>query len=227
MAKLLLIEDDLIFAHVVKSSLESESHHVDHTADGDYGLKLLKVEQYDAAIIDWQLPGKCGPDICSEFRRGGGLTPVLMITGKKKTADLVEGLDSGADDFISKPLQLAELHARLRCLLRRPQTYESPVLKVGAIELHLNTGAVAVDGEKITLTRKELAILELLMKHPGQVFSGSAIMVRVCIDGDSIKRSKRYRHQKRDQSKTATPKVPAGTNRKQKSHRLPVFDRDK
>ncbi len=179
MAKLLLIEDDLIFAHLVKSSLESESHHVDHTADGDYGLKLLKIEQYDAAIIDWQLPGKCGPEICSEFRRGGGLTPVLMITGKKKTADLVEGLDSGADDFISKPLQLAELHARLRCLLRRPQTYEASVLSVGAIELNLSTGAVAVAGEKVTLTRKELAILELLMRHPGQTFSGSAIMERV------------------------------------------------
>ncbi|MBX9671151.1 MAG: response regulator transcription factor [Candidatus Obscuribacterales bacterium] len=179
MAKLILIEDDLILAHVVKSSLEADKHHVDHTASGDEGFAWLKGEHYDAAIVDWQLPGMNGPDICREFRKGGGSSPILMITGKDKTKDLVEGLESGADDFISKPFALEEMHARLRSLLRRHPVFEDTVLRVGDIEIDTGGGTVKVAGQSVSLPRKELAILELLMRHPGHVFSGNAIMERV------------------------------------------------
>lgn len=179
MAKLLLIEDDLMLAHVVRASLESEKHHVDHADDGAVGFDWLSTQHYDAVIVDWQLPGKCGPDICRDFRRAGGVAGILMITGKNKVEDLVEGLECGADDFIGKPFELLELHARLKSLLRRHPIYEETVLKVGDIEIDTGGGIVNVAGKRVNLPRKELAILELLMKHPGHVFSGNAIMERV------------------------------------------------
>ncbi len=179
MAKLILVEDDLILANVLRLSLETERHHVDHTANGAIGYEWLSNEYYDAAIVDWQLPDKSGVEICRDLRRAGKETAILMITGKDKVKDLVEGLDSGADDFISKPFELQELHARLRSLLRRQPLFEQAVLKVGEIELDTTSGTAHIAGHKVSLPRKELAILELLMRHPGHVFSGNAIMERV------------------------------------------------
>lgn len=180
MPKLLLVEDDVMLAKIVKASLESAKHHVDLTENGTEGFDWLKHEHYDTAIIDWELPGLKGTEICRQFRSCGGTTPILMITGKDKTKDLVEGLDSGADDFIAKPFELEELHARLRSLLRRsPHLDTVVVLKYGQIELNATTGNVTVSGQQINLTRKEFAILELLLRHPGSVFDGNAIMERV------------------------------------------------
>lgn len=179
MPKLLLIEDDLLLARVIKSSLEILKYHVDLTENGKVGYDWLSTEHYDAAIVDWQLPGMNGPAICTEFRRRGGSTPILMITGKDKTRDLVEGLESGADDFISKPFDLEEMHARLKSLLRRGPQFEESLIRHGDIELNTAKRTVTVAGQSIVLNRKELAILELLMSHPGVVFNGTAILAKV------------------------------------------------
>lgn len=178
MAKILLIEDDLALAQVVKGSLETNTHHVDLLTDGKEGLLWLKNESYDLAIVDWNLPGLPGVSICQEYRNSGGTIPILMLTGKQGVNDIVTGLDSGADDYLSKPFKIDELLARLRSLLRRLPSVQAQRVRLHNVEIESGGANVKVDGVQIDLPRKEFAILELLMRNPGIVFSIETIMDR-------------------------------------------------
>lgn len=179
MAKILLIEDDLALAEFLRQSLEGKLHEVDHVCDGSTGLSWLQHEHYAAAIVDWQLPGLSGPEICRKFRQLGGATPILMITGKDTDPDVVDGLDAGADDYLPKPFDLSVMHARLKALLRSPAPVASEILQVGTIELNPSSGLVRAGGNAVKLTRREFNILELFMRNPDHLFSAETIVERV------------------------------------------------
>jgi two-component system OmpR family response regulator len=130
-------------------------------------------------ILDWQLPGMSGVDVLKQFRNQGGSTPVLMLTGKGNIEEKEQGLDSGADDYLTKPFHFKELSARLRAMLRRPAVTTGNQLKLRGIELDLAARKVSREGEEVHLLPKELALLEFLLRHPNEVFSPEALLDRV------------------------------------------------
>jgi DNA-binding response OmpR family regulator len=179
MAKILLVEDDLILSDNISEWLKLEHHVVDLVANGSEALDRLRFYKFDLIILDWMLPGVAGVDVCKEFRAQGGTTPILMLTGKKSIPEKELGLDSGADDYLTKPFHFKELSARLRALLRRQPALSSNLLKYGALELNLQDHSVLKNGQVLSLLPKEFSLLEFLMRHPNQVFSAEALLDRV------------------------------------------------
>jgi DNA-binding response OmpR family regulator len=179
MAKILLVEDDVPFSQIVKGWLTQEHHSVEVSHDGQAAQDNLAVFQYDLIILDWELPGMSGVDVLKEFRSHGGLTPILMLTGKTAVADKEAGLDSGADDYLTKPFHMKELSARVRALLRRASGLTSNVLKAGNLVLDPSNYRLTRGGEEIHLQKREFALLEFLMRNPNKVFSAEALMERV------------------------------------------------
>lgn len=179
MAKLLLVEDDPSLSAKIKEWLAFEHHNVDAANDGDEAWEMLQLYEYDAIVMDWNLPGTQGIDLCMKYRLKGGKTPILMLTGKDKTTDKVQGLDAGADDYMVKPFQLQELSARVRALLRRPAVIQPKTVELGPYSLDSNAHRICKNGKELSLLPKEFAILEFLMSHPTQLFSSRALLERV------------------------------------------------
>lgn len=180
MAKILIVEDDKQLSELVVDWLTGEKHTPEAVHDGLEGLERIKFYKYDVVILDWELPGMSGPQICTQFRHDGGTTPVLMLTGKKEIEDKATGLDAGADDYLTKPFHMLELSARIRALLRRASIDVSrTVLSAGHITLDPVSHKVTSKGSEIVLQPKEYALLEFLLRHPNQPFSAEALMDRV------------------------------------------------
>lgn len=179
MAKILLIEDDKTLSGMIFDWLKLENHVVDAVDNGLEAFDRIRYYEYDAAIVDWDLPGKSGIDICKEYRAGGGMMRVLMLTGKGKIDEKEQGLDAGADDYLTKPFDMKELSARLRALLRRPHVAQHNVLRAGDIELDTITHKVTKSGAAVELVPKEFQLLEFFMRHPNQIFSSEALLNRV------------------------------------------------
>lgn len=176
MAKILLVEDDLELAERVADGLKREGHVVEHVSDGAEALSRCKFYEYDLLLLDWELPGATGIEICRGYRAAGGAKPILMLTGRSSTDSKVEGLDTGADDYLSKPFEFRELASRLRALLRRPQAVSSTVLRAQDLELNVQERTVKRNGSHVELTPREFAILEFMMKHADQVVSPEMIL---------------------------------------------------
>src|SRR5262249_44785681 len=147
---ILLVEDEKELADVVIDCLTAQNYLVDHIMNGAEALERLKFFEYDLIVLDWQLPGMAGPDVCSNFRSRGGTTPVIMLTGKRSVDDKEHGLDSGADDYLTKPFQPRELTARLRALLRRPSGAASKTFKARDLELDPTTYKVTKGGKEVS-----------------------------------------------------------------------------
>jgi DNA-binding response OmpR family regulator len=179
MAKILVVEDDKALCNTVEKWLTFEHHLVEVVDNGAQALENLKFYKYDLVVLDINLPKMSGLEVCKEFRAGGGSTPVLMLTGKDTVEEKEQGLDSGADDYLTKPFHLKELSARVRALLRRPSNFAGDVLKAGSLSLEPNTFRVQRDGENIQLSQQEFALLEFLMRNANQVFSPEALLDRV------------------------------------------------
>lgn len=179
MSKILIVEDDVQLAGLVQRWLTKEGHVVEHVANGGDGLQRLRFDPYDLIILDWNLPEVEGIDILKEFRKSGGVTPILMLTGRKAIEEKLQGLDSGADDYLTKPFDGRELTARVTVLLRRPQTFLSSCLKVGDIELDTKAHTVKRGGKALTLLPKEYALLEFFMRHPGEYFAAQRLLDHV------------------------------------------------
>src|SRR4030095_15121453 len=179
MAKILLVEDDVQLSRTVKGWLSLEHHSVETVQSGQDALDMLAVYQYDLIVLDWQLPGLSGLELCKEFRSQGGLTPILMLTGKSAIAEKEAGLDAGSDDYLTKPFHMKELSARVRALLRRASGMTSNVLSAGKLVLDPSLYRVTVNGEEIHLQKREFALLEFLMRNPNKVFSAEALLERV------------------------------------------------
>jgi DNA-binding response OmpR family regulator len=179
MAKILIVEDDKQLSGLIVDWLTGEKHTIDPVYKGTDGLERLKFYKYDVVILDWELPGLSGPEVCKQFRDTGGQTPILMLTGKKEIDDKTTGLDAGADDYLTKPFHMKELSARLRALLRRSTDVSRTVLTAGNLALDPSSRQVTLNGNPLNLQPKEFALLEFLLRHPNQPFSSEALLDRV------------------------------------------------
>lgn len=177
--RILIVEDERKIALALKKGLMQESFAVDVAYDGDEGLSFALDEQYDVMILDRMLPGMDGLAICKELRAKKITTPILLLTAKDKIADRVDGLNAGADDYLVKPFALEELLARIRSLLRRPSQLLGDKLQLADITLDTQTFEVMRAGTPITLTSKEFALLEYLLRHPGRIITKETIMAHV------------------------------------------------
>lgn len=178
---LLLVEDERRLAVAVRRVLEEEGHVVDLVDDGADALAQAQTEEYDLVLLDVMLPSLDGYEIARRLRAKGNQVPILMLTARDGVGDRVQGLDSGADDYLVKPFALAELLARVRALTRRAKMLpgDPAVLKVGDLELDLKTREAIRGGKRIELTAKEFALLEVMMRHPGQVMTRSQLLDRI------------------------------------------------
>jgi two-component system OmpR family response regulator len=167
----LVVEDDLRLARVIKRGLTADGHAVDLTVTGDRALERVRVTEYDAIVLDVMLPGADGFAVCEALREAEVWSPVLMLTARDSVEDRVRGLDSGADDYLTKPFSFAELSARLRALSRRATAERPTVLEVGDLRLDPATMRASRGEVTIDLSAKEYALLEELMRRAGHVVS--------------------------------------------------------
>jgi two-component system, OmpR family, response regulator len=169
--RVLIVEDEPKLASLLRKGLTAQGLAADVASHGDEAMYMATATAYDAITLDVMLPDTDGFTLCREFRRQGVTTPVLMITALDTIHDRVIGLDSGADDYLAKPFSFAELLARLRALARRPREVRMPVLAVGELQLDPAARTVHRGDTPIDLTRKEFALLEALMRRPGEAVS--------------------------------------------------------
>jgi len=169
--RVLLIEDEIALQHALKAQLESESYHVDTSADGKEGLYLATEYPIDAAIIDIGLPSMSGIDIIKNLRSQGSKLPILILTARSQWQEKVEGLEAGADDYLVKPFQYEELSARLKALLRRATGSVSSILACGCVSLNTQAKQVSVNNNTLSVTSFEYNLLEYLMRHHAEAVS--------------------------------------------------------
>ena len=173
--KLLIIEDDEAILNMLKRGLEDEDFVVDTAKNGEDGEYLASMNNYDVIILDWMLPLKSGIEVLKDIRQKGILTPVLMLTAKDTTDNKIEGLKSGADDYLAKPFSFDELLARLNAIYRRSALKGSNKITIGNIEIDFDSKIVKKDGKIVDLTAKEYELLEFLLANRGSVVSAEMI----------------------------------------------------
>jgi DNA-binding response OmpR family regulator len=174
--RVLLIEDDQILGEVLRDSLATLRYGVDWITDGQMGWDYSQSLVYDLILIDVGLPKINGLELCSRLRRQGCTTPILLMTAKEDRTAQVQGLDIGADDYLFKPIDIAELQARLRALLRRRQVLPTAILEVGKLHLNPQNCQVIYNENLLNLTPKEYQILELFLRNPNRIFSRSQLI---------------------------------------------------
>jgi DNA-binding response OmpR family regulator len=176
--RLLIVEDEKNIANNLKKGLAEEGFAVDVRYDGEEGYDLAATEEYDTIILDLMLPKMDGFTICQKLRKDKIFTPVIMLTAKDTIEDKINGLDIGADDYLTKPFSFEELLARIRSVIRRTNT-KQPVLQVNNLVLNPATHVVKRGTKEIELTGKEYALLEYFMNHPAQICSKEQIINHV------------------------------------------------
>lgn len=177
--RILVVEDEHKIAEALRKGLVQERYAVDLAYTGTDGYEMAVSETYDLIILDLMLPGMDGIEVCSKLRKEGMHAPVLMLTAKNQVQDRVKGLDTGADDYLSKPFAFEELLARIRALLRRPTTEMGIELSVADWRMNPQTYEVYKGRELVNLSSKEYALLEYMMRHPGKVLSKEQIITHV------------------------------------------------
>jgi DNA-binding response OmpR family regulator len=182
---LLIVEDERKMADLLKRGLEEENHRVTLAQDGRIALELAKSYDFDVIVLDVMLPGLDGFTVAQRLRRVHNNIPILMLTARDAVPDITKGLDSGADDYLTKPFAFAELLARIRALTRRTPAKISAILQVGDLNLNPETRQVTRGNREIALTATEYRLLEFMMRRAGRVLSRSAIVEGVWgLDGD-------------------------------------------
>lgn len=178
--RILLVEDDLKIASFIIKGLKASGFAVDHAANGEDGLHMALNEPYDTNVIDIMLPKLDGLSLIEKLRQQGNNTPVLILSAKRSIDDRVKGLQTGSDDYLTKPFAFSELLARVQALIRRSSgTVEATHLRVGDISINLITREVLIKGEKIDLQPLEFSLLEYLARNAGRVVSKTMIMEHV------------------------------------------------
>lgn len=177
--RILIVEDEHRIAGNIKLGLEQENYAADVVYDGTEGFDLAASGDYDVIILDIMLPGKSGLDICRDLRREKIHTPILLLTARSQLQDKVSGLDSGADDYLTKPFAFEELLARIRALIRRPRQALSAVLKFKDLILEPQNYLVKESNKPLKLSKKEFAILEYLMRNQGKILTKEQIITHV------------------------------------------------
>lgn len=177
--RILLVEDEKKLSAVIKRGLKEVHYAVDHADNGDEALFLAETNPYDLIILDIMLPGKDGIYICRHLRKNKNDTPILMLTARDNVDDKISGLDSGADDYLTKPFSFPEFLAHVRALLRRKNTEKSTRLKVADLDLDQVTRKVYRGSKEIVLTPTEYSLLEYFMLNVGQVLTRTMIYEHV------------------------------------------------
>ncbi len=180
--RILIVEDEKKIALTLKKGLTENSFNVDLAFDGLIGQRLFFANKYDLIILDINLPGLNGYELCKAIRENNQQIPIIMLTAMSATEDKIEGFDSGTDDYISKPFEFKELLARIRALLKRTQNQQLPLanlLKFSDLEMNLETKEVKRDNRKIPLTAKEFQLLEYFLRNRNRVVSRADIAVNV------------------------------------------------
>jgi DNA-binding response OmpR family regulator len=177
--RILIVEDSPRIAAFLERGLGEEGYTVETTENGDEAYTLATSQGFDAAVVDVMLPGRTGIELVRDLRQTGSVMPVLLLTARDRTEDKVEGLDAGADDYLTKPFDFTELLARLRALLRRTGGAPAPVLRAGEVEMDPALREVRRAGTLVQLTPKEYALLEYLLRNPNRPLSRATIMEHV------------------------------------------------
>ena len=186
MGRILLVEDDALLGDGVKAGLEDDGHVVEWVRDGRLAREALAVEKFGAVVLDLGLPRLDGLEILRELRAREDRTPVLILTARDTVEHRVRGLDAGADDYLVKPFELAELKARLRAIVRRSAGQASNVLRHRGVEMRLDEHSVRRDGEPVSLAPREYALLEALMSQPGRTFTRAQLEQRLYPWGEEV-----------------------------------------
>lgn len=215
--KILLVEDDDALAALLMNYLRREQYEAARAADGLSGAEFLLKGTFDLCILDWQLPGVSGVEICARARAQGLALPIIILTSRSCTNDTVCGLNTGADDYLKKPFEMEELGARLQALLRRPKKISGNDIQCGEVVVSLSDGRAYKSGKILDLSATEFALLEFLMRNQGKVFSAEELLDRVWASHSdatftavvtSIKRLRKKLAEKKDESIIKT--VPRG-----------------
>jgi DNA-binding response OmpR family regulator len=178
-AKVLLLEDDVEFAEDIKTVLLESLHRVDHCETIASAKYMLSLNPYELLVLDWELPDGHGTDLMRSYRLNGGTAPILMLTARNTMQSKLEGLNTGSDDYLTKPCDIDEFEARVRALLRRYVGAHSNHLRVGSLTVDVSEKSIAVDGQPVTLSPNEYRILEFLASHKNQFFSSEDILNNV------------------------------------------------
>ena len=190
MAKLLIADDDKGVAKVVVDWLSMHDKHVvDRAVDGREALDFIETYSYDALVLDWDMPIMTGVQLCQLLRKRNNLIPILILTGKNQLDDKINGLDAGADDYLTKPFDPSELSIRVRALLRRVNEKKSETYQCENLKLDRTAKAVFIDESELRLQPAEFVVLEFLMAHAGQKFTMDAILFRCAELGETVSES--------------------------------------
>jgi two-component system OmpR family response regulator len=174
--KILVVEDNPLDMELIVWALRAGGHAVDAVATGEEGLLCARVNSYDAIVLDLMLPDTTGIDVARQLRAEQRAVPILMLTAATAIEKRIEGLDSGADDYLTKPFDVGELRARLRALTRRGDVVKGEEIKLGSLVLDRPRRELTVDGQPLAVTPKEHALLEYFMRHPGEVVSRTELL---------------------------------------------------
>jgi DNA-binding response OmpR family regulator len=177
--KVLLVEDNVLLGKSVKRGLEEESWVVDLARDGKEALYYFESSEYDVVVLDWMLPEMSGLDVLKALRAKGSNVPIIMVTAKSDVVDRVQGLDQGADDYLSKPFEMIELVSRLNALFRRSIAQGSTLLSLGDMQIELDTMRVSVAGQPLELTGKEYDLLVALAGKANQLVTRNSLIGRL------------------------------------------------
>jgi len=177
--RILVIEDEKKVANFIKKGLEEEHYAVDTAYDGEVGLFMAEVNEYDLIVLDLMIPKIDGLEVLKRIRGSKNNVPILVLTAKATVVDIVKGLDTGCDDYLTKPFEFVEFLARIRALLRREKIDKEPLLKVADLTLSLVTHKVMRKGKEIELTSKEYGLLEYFMRNPEKVLTRTMISEHV------------------------------------------------
>ena len=177
--RLLFAEDDRDIAKAVQTLLTRSGYSVDVVHNGQDAIDYIEAGDYDGVILDWMMPKLSGIEVLSKMRSEGFSTPVLILTARDAVEDRVEGLDTGADDYLSKPFAASELLARVRAMLRRKEDFKHNVIKFSDIELDKSSMSLSCSGKTVRLNNKAFQLMEMLVEHPGAVLGINQIMERI------------------------------------------------
>ena len=177
--KVLVVEDEKQIADFVKKGLAEQGFLVEHCAHGDEAMERMLTQAYDAVVLDIMLPGRDGLSILKQFRKKGHTTPVILLTARSELDERVEGLNTGADDYLTKPFYVEELVARLHAVTRRSSDEQMSLLQAGDLTVNLITREVRVSGKPVRLTAREFSLLEYMVRNPGRVFTRTQMLEHV------------------------------------------------
>lgn len=205
--RILVIEDDVPIADVVRRGLQCAGYSVEWASDGAKGLDLAIENRFAAIILDLMLPKVDGFQVCEHLRKAQIATPILMLTARDSVPDRVQGLESGADDYLVKPFEFPELLARIRALLRRDKVNRGRKVQIGYLVLDVDKRSVTIDGEEVVLKPREYALVEALVLNEGRVLSRDLIQERIWGNEDSFSNVVDV-HVKRVREKVERPNLP-------------------